>query len=207
MYGYDVRNGSFTILPEEAEVVRRIFRMYLDGMGSERIMRVLNAEGIPAPEGGPWNAGTIMMMLRNEKYAGDLLLQKSYVNNHVEKKQLPNRANCRSISWRRIMRPLLTGRPSMRCRRKIARRSILHTAKAADAVKRPDMPLGDRIFCGICGKKYRRRITRRERPMLRPSGSARPSITVGRPFAHRSRSRADADGADRRRTGRKPHSR
>ena len=58
MYGYDVRNGSFTILPEEAEVVRRIFRMYLDGMGSERIMRVLNAEGIPAPEDGLWNAGT-----------------------------------------------------------------------------------------------------------------------------------------------------
>ena len=71
MYGYEVRNGVFTIIPEEAEVVRHIFRMYLDGMGSVRMMKTLIAEGIPAPEGGLWNASVIMMMLRNEKYAGD----------------------------------------------------------------------------------------------------------------------------------------
>ena len=74
MYGYEVRNGVFTIIPEEAEVVRRIFRMYLDGMGSVRIMKTLIAEGIPAPEGGLWNASVIMMMLRNEKYAGDIVV-------------------------------------------------------------------------------------------------------------------------------------
>ena len=86
MYGYDVRNGDFTIIPEEAEVVRRIFRMYLNGMGSVRIMKTLISEGIPAPEGGLWNASVIIMMLRNEKYAGDLLLQKFFTNNHIEKK-------------------------------------------------------------------------------------------------------------------------
>lgn len=91
MYGYTVKNGSFTIVPEEAEVVRRIFRMYLDGMGSVRIMKALIADNIPAPEGGLWNASVIMMMLRNEKYAGDLLLQKFFTNNHIEKKQCFNR--------------------------------------------------------------------------------------------------------------------
>ena len=91
MYGYTVKNGSFTIVPDEAEVVRRIFRMYLDGMGSVRIMKALIADNIPAPEGGLWNASVIMMMLRNEKYAGDLLLQKFFTNNHVEKKQCFNR--------------------------------------------------------------------------------------------------------------------
>ena len=50
---------------------KNIFRMHLDGMGSVRIMKTLIAEGIPAPEGGLWNASVIMMMLRNEKYAGD----------------------------------------------------------------------------------------------------------------------------------------
>ena len=168
MYGYDVRNGSFTILPEEAEVVRRIFRMYLDGMGSERIMRVLNAEGLPAPEGGPWNAGTIMMMLRNEKYAGDLLLQKSYVNNHVEKKQLPNRGELPQYFVAEDHAPIIDRETFDAVQAEIARRSILHTAKATDAVKRPDMPLGDRILCGICGKKYRRKIMRRGTPYAAP---------------------------------------
>ena len=168
MYGYDVRNGNFTILPEEAEVVRRIFRMYLDGMGGERIMRALNAEGIPAPEGGLWNAGTIMMMLRNEKYAGDLLLQKSYVNNHVEKKQLPNRGELPQYFVAEDHAPIIDRETFDAVQAEIARRSILHTAKATDAVKRPDMPLGDRIICGICGKKYRRKITRQGTPYAAP---------------------------------------
>ena len=168
MYGYDVRNGSFTILPEEAAIIQRIFHMYLDGMGSERIMRVLNAEGVPAPEGGLWNAGTIMMMLRNEKYAGDLLLQKSYVNNHVEKKQLPNRGELPQYFVAEDHAPIIDRETFDAVQAEIARRSILHTAKATDAVKRPDMPMGDRIICGICGKKYRRKITRQGTPYAAP---------------------------------------
>ena len=168
MYGYDVRNGSFTILPEEAAIIQRIFHMYLDGMGSERIMRVLNAEGIPAPEGGLWNAGTIMMMLRNEKYAGNLLLQKSYVNNHVEKKQLPNRGELPQYFVAEDHAPIIDMETFDAVQAEIAGRRELHTAKAADAVKRPDMPLGDRIICGICGKKYRRKITRQGTPYAAP---------------------------------------
>ena len=168
MYGYDVRNGNFTILPEEAAIIQRIFHMYLDGMGSERIMRVLNAEGLPAPEGGPWNAGTIMMILRNEKYAGDLLLQKSYVNNHVEKKQLPNRGELPQYFVAEDHAPIIDRETFDAVQAEIAVRRELHTAKAADAVKRPDMPLGDRIICGICGKKYRRKITRQGTPYAAP---------------------------------------
>ena len=168
MYGYDVRNGNFTILPEEAAIIQRIFHMYLDGMGSERIMRVLNAEGVPAPEGGLWNAGTIMMMLRNEKYAGDLLLQKSYVNNHVEKKQLPNRGELPQYFVAEDHAPIIDRETFDAVQAEIAGRRELHTAKAADAVKRPDMPLGDRIICGICGKKYRRKITRQGTPYAAP---------------------------------------
>ena len=168
MYGYDVRNGSFTILPEEAAIIQRIFHMYLDGMGRERIMRVLNADGIPAPEGGLWNAGTIMMMLRNEKYAGDLLLQKSYVNNHVEKKQLPNRGELPQYFVAEDHAPIIDRETFDAVQVEIAGRRELHTAKAADAVKRPDMPLGDRIICGICGKKYRRKITRQGTPYAAP---------------------------------------
>ena len=48
-------------------MVRRIFQMYLEGMGSVKIMKLLTEEGVPAPLGGLWNASVVMEMLKNEK--------------------------------------------------------------------------------------------------------------------------------------------
>ena len=118
MYGYEVRNGSFAIKPEEAAVVRRIFRMYLDGMGSVKIMKRLTEEGVPAPLGGLWNASVVMEMLKNEKYAGVLLLQKFYTNNMWRRNGFTIAESCRSILWARIMNQSLTEKPSTRCSRK-----------------------------------------------------------------------------------------
>lgn len=177
MYGYEVRNGSFTIVPEEAEVVRRIFRMYLDGMGSVRIMKALIEENIPAPEGGLWNASVIMMMLRNEKYAGDLLLQKFFTNNHIEKKQCFNRGELPQYFVAEDHEPIIDRKTYDAVQAEIARRAALHTIagkKAADEAEddvddlMPTMALNDCIHCGICGKKYRRKITRLGTPYAAP---------------------------------------
>ena len=177
MYGYEVRNGSFTIVPEEAEVVRRIFRMYLDGMGSVRIMKALIADNIPAPEGGLWNASVIMMMLRNEKYAGDQLLQKFFTNNHIEKKQCFNRGELPQYFVAEDHEPIIDRKTYDAVQAEIARRAALHTVagkKAADEAEddvddlMPTMALNDCIHCGICGKKYRRKITRLGTPYAAP---------------------------------------
>ena len=177
MYGYTVKNGSFTIVPEEAEVVRRIFRMYLDGMGSVRIMKALIADNIPAPEGGLWNASVIMMMLRNEKYAGDLLLQKFFTNNHIEKKQCFNRGELPQYFVAEDHEPIIDRKTYDAVQAEIARRAALHTVagkKAADEAEddvddlMPTMALNDCIHCGICGKKYRRKITRLGTPYAAP---------------------------------------
>ena len=182
MYGYDIRNGVFTIIPEEAAVVRRIFRMYLDGMGSVRIMKTLIAEGIPAPEGGLWNASVIMMMLRNEKYAGDLLLQKFFTNNHIEKKQCFNRGELPQYFVADDHEPIIDRETFEAVQAEIERRKAMYKVtgdhKAAKDVKDylpdleerklSDMPLGARIHCGICGKKYRRKMARRGTPYAAP---------------------------------------
>ena len=182
MYGYEVRNSVFTIIPEEADVVRRIFRMYLDGLGSVRIMKTLIAEGIPAPAGGLWNASVIMMMLRNEKYAGDLLLQKFFTNNHIEKKQCFNRGELPQYFVGGDHEPIINRETFDAVQAEIARRKETYTAnggrKAAEDAedylpeleekKLSDLPLGDHIHCGICGKKYRRKITRLGTPYAAP---------------------------------------
>lgn len=172
MYGYKVKNGVFTIIPEEAEIVRRIFSMYLEGIGCERIMKALIEAGVPAPDGGLWSASTILLMLRNEKYAGDLLLQKYYINNHIEKKQLPNRGELPQYAVAEDHEPIIDRATFDAVQKEIRWRAAVYvTAMNRDDgdegcdSRKPDKPAAPAmaipIICGICGKRYRRKITRR----------------------------------------------
>ena len=151
--------------------------MYLDGMGSVRIMKALIADNIPAPEGGLWNASVIMMILRNEKYAGDLLLQKFFTNNHVEKKQCFNRGELPQYFVAEDHEPIIDRETFDAVQAEITRRAVLHTVegkKTADEAEddvddlMPMMALNDRIHCGICGKKYRRKMARLGTPYAAP---------------------------------------
>ena len=66
------------IVPEEAEVVKRIFREYLEGSSLVEIARGLEADGILTAAGkAKWRPETLRNILRNEKYMGDALLQKT----------------------------------------------------------------------------------------------------------------------------------
>ena len=75
--GYDVDDkGDLVVNEAEAQIVRRIFQLYLDGMGMHRIAKLLNQEKVPTVTGAKWHDTTIRQMLRNEKYMGSALLQK-----------------------------------------------------------------------------------------------------------------------------------
>lgn len=62
---------------DEARVVRRVYRMFLQGYGTTTIARKLTEEKIPSPGGQPqWHGSVVSSILQNEKYKGDALLQK-----------------------------------------------------------------------------------------------------------------------------------
>lgn len=89
VYGY--RKG-WIIEESEAEVVRRIFKQYSQGETLDTIVAGLNKDGIPTPRSGKkWDKGVVAEMLRNEKYIGDAMLQKSYVENFVTHKRVNNK--------------------------------------------------------------------------------------------------------------------
>lgn len=89
IYGYD---KGWKIVPSEAAVIRRIFSDYLDGKSLPAICKELNAEGIPVASGeGRWEAHTVASILRNEKYAGHALLQKSYIKDPIKHLKVSNR--------------------------------------------------------------------------------------------------------------------
>lgn len=79
-YGYANQDGEMVIVPEEAETIRKVFADLLDGKSTQKIADELNAQGIHTRKGPKWNATTINGIIRNEKYTGDVIFQKTYTD-------------------------------------------------------------------------------------------------------------------------------
>ena len=91
MLGYDISKNGITVNAEEAEVVRNIYRRFIDGDSLSSIARSLNESGVKGVLGGGWKTEQLRQILTNEKYTGNALLQKHFRNNHIEKKRTLNR--------------------------------------------------------------------------------------------------------------------
>ena len=84
-------DGNLIIDPAQAEVVKRIYREYLEGYSMDRIAKGLEADGILTGAGKTkWLTSTINKILRNEKYIGDALLQKTYTTDFLNKTRVKN---------------------------------------------------------------------------------------------------------------------
>lgn len=84
MMGYDKgANGEWVINPEQAEIVRYIFERFVCGASSNAIAKELNAMGKKTVRGSIWRADAVLFILRNEKYVGDLEMQKSITKNFL----------------------------------------------------------------------------------------------------------------------------
>lgn len=84
-------DGVLQVIPEEAEIVRKIFDLYVQGNGVRKIKRYLEEHGIKTVTGkSEWSTSTIDRMLSNEKYIGQVLMQKSYTPDFLTGKQVKN---------------------------------------------------------------------------------------------------------------------
>ena len=86
--GYEKgKDGLPKIVESEAEVVRMIYRWFMEGMTPSAIASELMKQGIPSPPGkGTWYPSTVKSILSNEKYKGDALLQKKFTEDFLTKK-------------------------------------------------------------------------------------------------------------------------
>ena len=84
-------NGLPEIVPEEAEIVRLIYRMFMEGKSQSYIARYLMDNNIPSPSGKKtWQVSTVESILTNEKYKGDARLQKTFTTDYLTKKMKVN---------------------------------------------------------------------------------------------------------------------
>ena len=91
IYGYKIVDNQYEIIPEEAEIVRRIFHeYYYDKKGSTLIAQGLNADNIPSATGKTWTSCSVLIVLKNEKYCGDLTQWKNVTESYLTKRRLKN---------------------------------------------------------------------------------------------------------------------
>ena len=91
MLGFRTANGKLEIVPEEAEIVRRIFHSYVyEGKGCHTIANELNAAGLFSVQGKMWREDGVNRILKNDKYVGDLTQNKHYTVDFLSKKRIQN---------------------------------------------------------------------------------------------------------------------
>ena len=154
--GYRFEDGQYVIVPEEAEVVRRIYREYLDGLGATAIMKGLNDDGIRTRTGKPWRIGGVLKILKNYNYTGNLLLQKTYSENHLTKRKLVNNGEQPQYHVEGAHEAIIDLATWEAVQEEIHRRAVYYApSKQAPA----SYPFTGLIVCGTCGKHYRRKTT------------------------------------------------
>jgi len=161
--GYEKgEDGNPKINPEQAEIVKRIYREYLDGCSISTIKKKLESEGIPSATGKPeWSISAIRYMLQNEKYIGDAVLQKTYVADFLTKKTVKNNGaipkyyvenNHEGIIDRDIFHRVQEEIARRSGKRKVAEKTVI-TENGKYSSK---YALTELLSCGNCGTQYRR---------------------------------------------------
>ena len=91
MIGYDMcRDNNWVINEKEADIVRYIYKRFNEGVSGRAIAKELNAQGHKTVNGKEWRCDGIMLILRNEKYCGDLVMQKTYVESFLTHRSIKN---------------------------------------------------------------------------------------------------------------------
>jgi len=84
-YGYTNVDGKMVVVPEQAVVVRQMFEDTLAGKSTHAIAKELNDRGIASKRGGKWTPGTVNAIIRNEKFTGDVIFQKTYTDSQFNR--------------------------------------------------------------------------------------------------------------------------
>ena len=155
MLGYRYKDGEYVIVPEEAEIVKKIYADFLSGKGIEAIMKSLNESGVLTQQGFTWHRSAVMRILRNYTYTGNLLLQTKYRENHLTKKTLVNHGELPQYHATDTHEAIIDMATFEAVQSEIARRAEKYTKPH----KREEYPFSGIMTCAICGKHYRRKTT------------------------------------------------
>lgn len=153
MLGYDVRDGKLIINEEGAEIVRLIYHKYLDeGKGCHVIANELREAGIKTSRFmKEWSYTVILRVLKNEKYCGDLVQQKTYTQSYLSHKKKANKGELDYVIIRDHHEPIIPRERFEAAQRELQRRHDMHYTKNGFANR---YALSGKIICAECGATF-----------------------------------------------------
>lgn len=163
LYAYEKgEDGKPKIIPEQAEVVRKIYERFLAGQSLRMIRDSLEAEGVPTIKGQKkWNPAVIKSILTNEKYCGDVLRQKTFIEDTISKKVIKNTGQLPMYLIQNHHEGIVTREMFNAAQAELARRNARKApsqkqAPTGRAKYSAKYALSDRLICGECGTLHRR---------------------------------------------------
>lgn len=160
-HGYK-KNADKDIVIDEAEAitVRGIYNDYLNGKGSYIIARELTEEGVPTRRGGDtWSEGVIKEILTNEKYIGDMRLQKTFTTDTVPFHRKQNRGQKESYYITNAHEAIITREQAAGVKGIMKQRKIENVMVDTDTKKYSQRyPFSSKILCGECGSTFKRQV-------------------------------------------------
>ena len=163
LYGYRKGDdGKPEIILDQAEVVRKIYDLFLSGTPVRGIQEYLNANSVPNINGEPkWARSAIDSILTNEKYCGDVLLQKTYIDDCINKKVKKNTGQLPMYLVQNhhegiISRETFDAAQAELSRRNAGRSPSKKNAPTGRSRYSSKYALSDRLYCGECGTRYQR---------------------------------------------------
>lgn len=168
LLGYDVKNGQITVNPEGAEIVRLIFHKYaVEQVGTSELARYLTNEGYRTYRGSSnWKANTVLKILNNEKYVGDLVQKKTYTPDFLTHEKKSNKGQVPMVILENHHEPIIS-REIWDLAQQRLRQNYKHRQGNGGHSNR--YVFSGKIKCGECGAsfvgryKYRKDGTRTRR--------------------------------------------
>ena len=163
LYGYKKdENEKFCIIPEQAEVVREIYERYKNGASLRNLKDWLESNHIKTVLGTEeWSVSAIKGILTNEKYCGDVLLQKTFCTDVISKKIVKNIGQMTQYYMPDHHEGIVSKEKYQAVQAEMARRGALRSPSKQAVTGRScytsKYALSDRLFCGECGTLYRRK--------------------------------------------------
>lgn len=158
-YDRDPETKQLVINEAEAEIVRLIFDMYTAGYGPSAICRECERRHYKTGSGSEkWLQSTIQGILRNEKYKGDLLLQKTVTVSYLDHRKVDNKGQARKYYVENNHPPIISKEQWELAQKIISKRRDLAIGPNKDASKYNSRhPMSGRVICVHCGNNFTRR--------------------------------------------------
>lgn len=156
--GYDKDDkGNLVINQKQAEVVKRIFREYLEGKSILAICRGLERDKIKTSRGNArWHDSSVRKILENEKYMGDALLQKTYTVDFLNKKRVKNNGIMPQYYVEDSHPAIISKEIFMQVQEEIARRGMLKDVHGRRKCFSAAHAFSQITFCADCGAEFSR---------------------------------------------------